>query len=80
MIEAMVAGGRGTLSVGLANTCNIAVLTVCLVLGHWYMRHRTLEDVARFFPWWARSAVIVFVLFWLINETGGGRAFIYFQF
>ncbi len=80
MLRAMVSGDRGTLSVGLANTLNIAVLTVCLVLGHWYMRHRTLEDVARVFPWWARSAVIAFVLFWLINETGGGRAFIYFQF
>ena len=80
MIKAMVAGGRGTLSLGLANAFNIAVLTVCLVLGHWFMRHRTLEDVARVFPWWARAAVMAFVLFWLANETGGGRAFIYFQF
>ncbi|HEX5132591.1 MAG TPA: MBOAT family O-acyltransferase, partial [Candidatus Krumholzibacteria bacterium] len=52
VIRAMLGGGHGSLSLGLANSCNIALLTVCLVFGHWYMRQRTLEDVARVFPWW----------------------------
>ncbi len=80
IITAMVAGGRGDLSIGLANSFNTALLTVMILGFHWYMRERTLEGVARSIPWWGRAAVIAFMLFWLVNETGGGRAFIYFQF
>ena len=80
LTKAMVAGGKGSLSIGLDNSINVALVTLGLVLGHWFMRDRTTEDIARAVPWWLRSAFITFMLFWLINETGGGRAFIYFQF
>ena len=80
LITAMVAGGAGTVYVGLANAFNIAVLSVLILATHWYMRDRTLEDVVRVVPWWVRSLALAFMLFWLINESGGGRAFIYFQF
>jgi alginate O-acetyltransferase complex protein AlgI len=80
LITAMVVGGPGTVYVGLANAVNIAVLTVLILAVHWFMRERTLEDVVQVVPWWVRSVGLAFMLFWLINETGGGRAFIYFQF
>jgi D-alanyl-lipoteichoic acid acyltransferase DltB (MBOAT superfamily) len=80
ILTAMVVGGPGTVYVGLANALNIAVLTLMVLWVHWYMRDRTVEDVVQRIPWWARSAGLAFMLFWLINETGGGHAFIYFQF
>jgi D-alanyl-lipoteichoic acid acyltransferase DltB (MBOAT superfamily) len=77
---AMVTVSKGSMFIGLANALNVAAITMCMLLFHWHMRNRTLEDLARAAPWWLRSAVIAFMLFWLINETGGGRAFVYFQF
>lgn len=80
LLKAMTVGAEDTLYVGLANSVNVAVIVLALLLWHWFMRRRTLEDVARVMPWWVRSAFIAFILFWLVNETGGGNAFIYFQF
>jgi len=80
ILTAMLVGGHGSLSIGLANAFDTTLLTLLILGGHWYMRDRSLEDVARGVPWWVRAGVIAFMLFWLVNETGGGRAFIYFQF
>jgi len=80
LFKAMTVGAEDTLYIGLANSINVAGIVFLMLMWHWFMRKRSLEDVARYLPWWVRSVVIAFVLFWLVNETGGGNAFIYFQF
>ncbi|MBA3563388.1 MAG: MBOAT family protein, partial [Gammaproteobacteria bacterium] len=56
-------------------------LTIGAMLAiHWYMRNRTLHEVATRLPAWL-VGVLCGLLAWLVVITqGGGNAFIYFQF
>lgn len=51
-----------------------------LLAAHWWMRNRSLEEVAGSTPGWLRSLVWASMLILLILTQGGGSAFIYFQF
>ncbi len=62
-----------------------AMVKVGLVMGamlivHWVMRHRRIEEVAEAWPWWIRSVVLAGLLVGIVVLSGEDRAFIYFQF
>lgn len=59
--------------------CAIAVI-VGIFVFHWLMRDSSLEDLARRAPWWVISLIMAAMLFIIILNPGGNRAFVYFQF
>jgi D-alanyl-lipoteichoic acid acyltransferase DltB (MBOAT superfamily) len=56
------------------------VVVASLVGIHWYMRERSLEDVAAHAPRWLVGILWGAMLFAIITTQGAGDAFIYFQF
>jgi alginate O-acetyltransferase complex protein AlgI len=58
----------------------VIVVTVSLVGIHWFMRERSLEDVAQRAPTWLLGSIWGAMLFAIITTQGTGDAFIYFQF
>ena len=58
----------------------VIVVTVSLVGIHWFMRERSLEDVAQRTPTWLLGSIWGAMLFAIITTQGTGDAFIYFQF
>jgi D-alanyl-lipoteichoic acid acyltransferase DltB (MBOAT superfamily) len=64
--------GSGLVKVGLVIG---AVLTV-----HWWMRDKTLSEVADRLPWWARSIALAVMGVGIMLLSGEDHAFIYFQF
>jgi hypothetical protein len=80
--SAMFAGwGRGQVTMLDATH---AVLTfgtaIAFFLGHWVMRHSTLERVAERCPWPLKSAAIVVMVVLIVLAKSEDRAFVYFQF
>ena len=61
-----------------------AVLTfgtaIVFFLGHWVMRHSTLERLADRCPWPLKSTAIVAMVVLIILAKSEDRAFVYFQF
>lgn len=58
----------------------VSVITVGMLVVHWTMRNRRLEQVVDHTPWWLTAAVWAGMLFLIIITQGSGDAFIYFQF
>jgi alginate O-acetyltransferase complex protein AlgI len=57
------------------------VITMVLLIGtHWFMRHKTIEQVVQKTPWWLVGLTWAVMLFLIIITQGSGSAFIYFQF
>lgn len=56
------------------------VPTGCIVLAHWLLRDRTLEDAAARIPAWLISILLAMMLISILMMPGEDRAFIYFQF
>jgi hypothetical protein len=54
--------------------------SLALFLGHWVMRHRTLEEVADRTPWPLKSALAVLMIVLIVLSDVEDRAFVYFQF
>jgi alginate O-acetyltransferase complex protein AlgI len=57
----------------------VAVISAMLV-AHWLMRDRRLEDVVARLPWWLLGAIWGAMVFLIIITQDEGHAFIYFQF
>jgi alginate O-acetyltransferase complex protein AlgI len=57
-----------------------AVIVAGIVVVHWLMRKRELEDVVERLPWWVTGLAVAAMLFAVIIAQGSGEAFIYFQF
>ena len=57
-----------------------SVVILSLVSVHWFMRDRSLEDLAERTPALAFGPAWATMLFLLITSQGSGEAFIYFQF
>jgi alginate O-acetyltransferase complex protein AlgI len=57
----------------------LAVIAGILVV-HWTMRNRRLEEVAEKTPWWLLALVWAGMLLAIVITQGSGDAFIYFQF
>ena len=83
MIRSMVSPGWGTGGARVLPTA-LVVLVVAVITGmlvvHWVMRERVLEEVVGRVRWWVVGAVWAAMLFAIIITQGSGDAFIYFQF
>ncbi|MFC1765856.1 MBOAT family O-acyltransferase [Planctomycetota bacterium] len=51
-----------------------------LFLIHWFLRDRSLEQIAHLIPWWLRSMILSAMILSIVLLSGEDRAFIYFQF
>ncbi len=51
-----------------------------VLLSHWIMRDRSLENIVDRMTWWQRSVVFAVMIFIIVTCSGDDRAFIYFQF
>ncbi len=58
----------------------VVAVTVGILVVHWFMRNRRLEEVVARAPWWLTGCVWAGMLFAIVITQGSGNAFIYFQF
>jgi len=70
---------------GMAVLQSVAIIEVCTVIlgiliAHWYMRNRTIEEVVSRASWPLVGATAGLLLFLVIITQSSGEAFIYFQF
>jgi D-alanyl-lipoteichoic acid acyltransferase DltB (MBOAT superfamily) len=52
----------------------------CILVIHWFLRNKTLEEIAEKTPWWCTSIILAFMLYAIATVQGEDRSFIYFQF
>jgi alginate O-acetyltransferase complex protein AlgI len=80
MIESMLtfADGPKVLTAAQATIALVPVIGILVV--HWVMRNRSLEDVAGQTPSWLSATMIAAMLFAIVISQGSSNAFIYFQF
>ena len=64
-------------SVGILLT---TIVTTGMLLTHWTMRDRSLEELVELAPWWLTGTLWGLMLFSITTTQGSGDAFIYFQF
>jgi len=55
-------------------------ITAAILISHWIMHERSLEDIVIEMPWWLRGTVTAVLIIIIITCSGEDRAFIYFQF
>ena len=74
--------GSGDTPAVLTQTARIVVSSVALLffLGHWCMRHSSLDSVAERMPWPLKSVLIASMIGLILMSRAPDRAFIYFQF
>ena len=70
----------GELVLGSFLVIVVSVVTIAMLLVHWTMRDRRLEEVVARTPWWLTACVLAGMIFSIIITQGSGDAFIYFQF
>jgi len=70
--------GELVLSTFLVTT--VIAVTVGMLIVHWFMRNRRLEEVVARSPWWLTGLVWAGMMFLIVITQGTGNAFIYFQF
>jgi len=58
----------------------VAAVILGMLVAHWTMRNRRLEDVVKRVPWWLLGLIWAGMLFAILITQGVGDAFIYFQF
>jgi len=73
-----VEGSVLTLSTYLVVT--VLTVTTGMLVVHWFMRNRRLEEVVARTPWWLTGLVWAGMIFLIVITQGSGDAFIYFQF
>ncbi len=81
LIESMLwlsSGGKVVL--GVDNVAQVLVVIIGMLIAHWTMRSRRLEDVVSRTPWWLLGLTWAVMLFAILITQGVGDAFIYFQF
>lgn len=81
LLDSMFGGvGEGAQVLTTLNMIKVVFVMIGILVAHWWLRDRSLEEVAGSTPWWGRSLVWAGMLILLILTQGGGNAFIYFQF
>jgi alginate O-acetyltransferase complex protein AlgI len=70
----------GELVLGTYLVSVVSAITLGMLVAHWTMRERRLEDVVARTPWGLTAALWAGMLFLIIITQGSGDAFIYFQF
>ena len=80
MAGSMFLGGGG--AAVLTETVRILISVVALLffLGHWAMRHSSLDNVAERLPWPVKSILLASMVGLILMSRAPDRAFIYFQF
>jgi alginate O-acetyltransferase complex protein AlgI len=81
VMSAMLGWGAGELLV--LSSANVAIGSVtisAILIVHWLMRDRTIENVVERIPWWLTALVWAGMAWAIIATQGSGSAFIYFQF
>jgi alginate O-acetyltransferase complex protein AlgI len=73
-------GSAQTMIFDNSKVAMISILTLFMLIVHWFMRNRTIEQVYEYLPWWGRSVAIATMLILIVILSGDDRAFIYFQF
>jgi alginate O-acetyltransferase complex protein AlgI len=70
----------GELVLSTDHVARVVVVTVGMLIVHWTMRNRSVEEVASRTPWIILALVWAAMLFAIVITQGAGDAFIYFQF
>jgi alginate O-acetyltransferase complex protein AlgI len=70
----------GDLVLSTDYVARVIVVTVGMLIVHWTMRNRSVEEVASRTPWIILALVWAAMLFAIVITQGAGDAFIYFQF
>lgn len=68
---------------GALNQADRVLVLVCvslLLLIHYLLRDKSLEQVAERVKWWMQSSVLTGMLFLIFTSSTSNRSFIYFQF
>ncbi len=60
--------------------CKVGLVTVALLGCHWYMRNRSVEQVAQKLAWWQLGLAWATMLILIVLTQKGSGSFIYFQF
>jgi len=82
ILKAMVGFGTepGTVCIRPIYAAAVFVVSGLILLVHWLMRDRSLEDVAEKTPWVLRALLLAGMVIAIVLFSGEDRAFIYFQF
>jgi alginate O-acetyltransferase complex protein AlgI len=81
MADAMFTGGSATASL-LSPVAMWFTYVLCFgfFLGHWFMRHSSLDRVAERMPWPMKAVLLAGMFTLVLMSRAPDRAFIYFQF
>ncbi len=80
ILTAMAGLHEGTELVRKLNVPKVLLVVGLLLTVHWWMRDRTLTEVAGRLPWWVKSCVLAAMGVGIVLLSGEDHAFIYFQF
>jgi len=81
MVRSMTGFTRGGALVLPAEfVARVVVVTAGMLVVHWFMRSRRVEEVVARTPWPLTACVGAAMLFMIVITQGAGDAFIYFQF
>jgi alginate O-acetyltransferase complex protein AlgI len=64
----------------LADSVLVLVCVSLLLLSHYLLRDKSLEQVAERVKWWMQSSVLTGMLFLIFTSSTNNQSFIYFQF
>lgn len=82
-IVAPIVGRTAASAVPVLTTAEVRLLigvAFLFFLGHWVMRHSSLERLAERTPWPLRSLLAALMILLIVLSEAADRAFIYFQF
>lgn len=82
IIRALVLPDSGTLTINIEYLYSLLTfgITLIILISHWIMRDRSLDNIVNKMPWWQRSVVLAAMMVIIFTCSGDDRAFIYFQF
>ena len=76
----MVESGMPTISIEYFYVLLTVSITLVILVSHWIMREKSLEEIVDKMPWLLRSVLFATMLIIIITCSGEDRAFIYLQF
>jgi alginate O-acetyltransferase complex protein AlgI len=80
MLRSMLGATGGEPVLSTVHVVEVVVVIALMLIVHWTMRNRSVEDVVSRSPAWLLAMVWAGMLFAIVITQGSGDAFIYFQF
>jgi alginate O-acetyltransferase complex protein AlgI len=80
MLRSMLGATGGEPVLPTVHVVEVVVVIALMLIVHWTMRNRSVEDVVSRSPAWLLAMVWAGMLFAIVITQGSGDAFIYFQF